>query len=361
MDISLVDIQNIPPQYDTPTLNEKNGSMNESNEEFIDRMFKHVSSETISCRKKSHVNSCIDTPINKYSKVQDSREGFYELELINLYKERIKFLEGEMKNKDKMIDKLMINISQLTNTIMQQNTSKSEEILSTDSSKKLILVKDKQNSLKENLTKDDSISTKENNKDTNDLDSQLKKVREEHHEKFIQHNNSNDSHDNVAEKKKLLLIGDSMLNGINEKALTNDKIKVNMKYFSGAKINDIYSRLDELLEEKPNIVVIHVGTNNAPHMASNKVIDELLKMKHRVERTLPSTKVVISSLITRSDDGKANLTIKKVNRHLNQLKINVMDNENITHQDLGKKGLHLSKFGKVKFERNLINKMSEFS
>ena len=43
---------------------------------------------------------------------------------------------------------------------------------------------------------------------------------------------------------------------------------------------------------------------------------------------------------------------------MKQLKIDIMDNGNITTQDLGKKGLHLSKNGKLKLSKNVLNKLS---
>lgn len=361
MENSIFDIE-VMPQFETPTLKEGNGDMDESSEEYIDRMFKQVSSENVFCRGlKTNVRNYIDISVQNHLKVHNSKESFYESELIKQYKERIEFLEREMKNKDNVIDKLMQNISQFTKGMIQQNISISKKEISTrDASRKVNLEKSKQSFSNDILTKDDIKEAKENDKNINELEIQLKNVRHEYHERFIKQNNSNDTSD-VVRKKQLLLIGDSMLNGINEKSLLNKNVEVNMKYFSGAKIKDLNNRLDTLLEEKPDIVVMHVGTNNTPHMASNEDTDELLQLKHRIERTLPNTEVIISSLITRSDDGKANITIKKVNRHLNQLKINIMDNDNITHQDLGKKGLHLSKFGKAKFAKNLINKMKEIS
>jgi len=60
-------------------------------------------------------------------------------------------------------------------------------------------------------------------------------------------------------------------------------MKVNIKYFSGAKINYVDSKLDKLLESKPEFV----------NMTSNQTINELLILKHCIEKTLPSSKVVI--------------------------------------------------------------------
>ena len=60
-------------------------------------------------------------------------------------------------------------------------------------------------------------------------------------------------------------------------------------------------------------------------------------------------------LTPRLDNGKANLSIKHFNDHLKQLNVEIMANTNITPNDLGKKGLHLSKGGKGKLASNIVN------
>ena len=90
-------------------------------------------------------------------------------------------------------------------------------------------------------------------------------------------------------------------------------------------------------------------------MTSNEIVDEILTLKSEIVKIHNVCRVIISTPITRTDDGKAALTIRKVNSHFKQLKVEVIDNSNITAQDLGKKGLHLSKKGKSKLSKNLMN------
>ena len=148
-----------------------------------------------------------------------------------------------------------------------------------------------------------------------------------------------------------------MLNGIDDSRIKDEKFGVEIKYFSGAKVNDIAKRADDIVKKKPDCLILHVGTNNAPNMASNEIIDEILSLKLRLEKETPSTKIIISSPTVRTDHGKASLTVRNFNKHLKQLKIEIIDNENISNKDLGKKGLHLSKNGKIKFAKNLKSKL----
>ena len=43
---------------------------------------------------------------------------------------------------------------------------------------------------------------------------------------------------------------------------------------------------------------------------------KLLDLKKLIENTLPESNVIISNLITRTDNGKASLTVIKTNEHL---------------------------------------------
>ena len=150
-----------------------------------------------------------------------------------------------------------------------------------------------------------------------------------------------------------------MFNGIHEKDLCKDGNLVKIRYFSGAKISDIREQIPTLLKRNQDVVVLHVGTNDAPKTTSNAIVDGLLTLKADIMKIQPKCKVILSTPTIRSDNGKADLTIRKTNKHLKELKIEIVDNSNITFKDLGKKGLHLSNVGKSKLCRNLINKLKE--
>ena len=122
-------------------------------------------------------------------------------------------------------------------------------------------------------------------------------------------------------------------------------------------MNDIAKNTDVIVNKKPDCLILHIGTNNAPNMASNEIIDEILSLKQRLEKETPTTKIVISAPTIRTDHGKAGLTVRNFNKHLKQLNIEVIDNWNVTNKDLGKKGLHLSKNGKIKLAKNLKSKL----
>ena len=63
---------------------------------------------------------------------------------------------------------------------------------------------------------------------------------------------------------------------------------------------------------------------------------------------------VNGTLAHRYDDAKAQLTVTKVNELLMKLEIPLIENQNITCNQLGKKGLHLNQHGIGKLAINFI-------
>ena len=80
-----------------------------------------------------------------------------------------------------------------------------------------------------------------------------------------------------------------------------------------------------------------------------------------IENTLPESNVIISNLITRTENGKASLTVIKINEHLHGLKMDIIDNGNITLDELNKGGLHLNPRGLGKLAINFIRKIKKFA
>ena len=74
-----------------------------------------------------------------------------------------------------------------------------------------------------------------------------------------------------------------------------------------------------------------------------------------MEDRIPSCQVVISCLIRRSDNVKANKTAEKVNNFIKLAKLKFIDNTNITDKHLGRRGLHLNQNGNIIFAKNLLN------
>ena len=85
-----------------------------------------------------------------------------------------------------------------------------------------------------------------------------------------------------------------------------------------------------------------------------------MKLKTLIKETLPETEVTFSKPTIRSDNGKAALTVRNLYGHLLDLKMDILDNRNITSKHLGRKGLHLNKAGSTRLTKNIIHKLRKF-
>ncbi len=160
-------------------------------------------------------------------------------------------------------------------------------------------------------------------------------------------------------KGTVLIMGDSMLYGIDEKKISkNGTVKV--RCFSGSTITDLQKfYMQPLLTKKPSKVILHVGTNDAVNKeaTADKILDALLDLKKEIETTLPECTVVLSTPMKRMDNGAAGKIIEALNKKILSLGLNIVNNENISANDIGRRGLHLNNRGVSKFASNLVAKL----
>ena len=107
------------------------------------------------------------------------------------------------------------------------------------------------------------------------------------------------------------IIGDSMVNGIDEKKLQKHG-NVKVFYFPGARINDTNHHLMPIIAKQPDYLILHVGTNDAITNTSRKLIDDLLMLKSNILKQLSNCRVIVSKPTIRIDHRKANLTPRNV-------------------------------------------------
>ena len=158
-------------------------------------------------------------------------------------------------------------------------------------------------------------------------------------------------------KRTTLIAGDSMLHEIDENRLSGGKPNsVKVRIFR-AIIDDMKDFLKPYLKCLRTNIIFHVGTNNSINDSSSVILNNLLSLKNFIHTELPESNVILSNIIDRSDNGIARLKISNFNKYLNSLKINIIDNGNISSQHLNDSGLHLNRHGKGKLAMNLIKKL----
>ena len=82
--------------------------------------------------------------------------------------------------------------------------------------------------------------------------------------------------------------------------------------------------------------------------------------KCNILKQLPNCRVIVSKPTLRIDYGKANLTLRNVDKYLENLNLECIKNGSISVQDRGRKGLHLNSNGKGRFAFNFLNQIWKF-
>ena len=100
-------------------------------------------------------------------------------------------------------------------------------------------------------------------------------------------------------KKKIVLTGDTMVNGISEKGL-NVNQKTNIVNFPGGTSKKILEKLDEIINEQPDDLIFHVESNDYNDLTNNvNLLINVKKIFNKVSKESPSTSIAFSSTINR--------------------------------------------------------------
>ena len=145
----------------------------------------------------------------------------------------------------------------------------------------------------------------------------------------------------VWRKGTCAIVGDSMLNGIDERRISKahpDKVR----FFLGARIMDMYHYLIPILEKEPEHLILHVGTNNAVDSSHQQLANDLLALKQFIEEELQNCNVFLS---LKRNNQKASAPVNLVNKQLSQLNIDIIENKNMSKKHLGRHRLHLTNHG----------------
>ena len=160
-------------------------------------------------------------------------------------------------------------------------------------------------------------------------------------------------------KDTVLIVGDSMISNINENTLSR-RYQTKVRSFQGSTIKDLHDYIKPLLKKKPDKIVLVIGTND---MVNEKLPDILKSLKSLIDQileALPDCDVVVSEVIVRSDNASLNGKITNFNKALKTMNVDILRQQNITKNHLGKRGLHLNFSGNLQFARNLIEKIRLF-
>ena len=100
---------------------------------------------------------------------------------------------------------------------------------------------------------------------------------------------SADKEDHVWKSGTVIIMGDSMLHGIDEKKMGKNGF-VKVRCTPGSTISDFqWHYMQPLISKTPSTVIMHVGTTDAgiKKATADKIIDNLLDLKKEIDNKLP--------------------------------------------------------------------------
>ena len=135
-----------------------------------------------------------------------------------------------------------------------------------------------------------------------------------------------------------------------------------MRSFSGATTIDLEDYLKPLLRKKPVKIILVVGTNDTKHRPVADILKNIKRLTEQISESLPDCHIVISEIIKRQmknfNENQAIATkIAEFNKSLKSMKVIVLQQQSISVDRLGRKGLHLNAQGNYQLTKNLNEKI----
>ena len=167
-------------------------------------------------------------------------------------------------------------------------------------------------------------------------------------------------------KKKVFIIGDSMIKKVDGYLLTNSikhKYLVKVRPFLAAKTVHMFDYVKPIQRDfDPDAYILHIGTND---LTTDKKPDEICSEISRLVKVLKinKNKIVISAIVPRGD--ACNTKVEKVNSLLKEFCENngidlILHVNIIVKRHLNKGRLHLNDTGISRFVRNFRDFLNIF-
>ena len=103
----------------------------------------------------------------------------------------------------------------------------------------------------------------------------------------------------------------------------------------------------------PDKIILHVGTDNVPHIKADEMLEELGKLKSLIWEMLPSVKIILSAPTIRVDIHNANENNIDFIKLLETNDSLLIKHPNIKENHLDRYGLHLNHDGTRVLAKNL--------
>ena len=129
--------------------------------------------------------------------------------------------------------------------------------------------------------------------------------------------------------------------------------------FSDCSTRDMFDYIIPTINRKPDQLIVHAGANSLRDRPNpTECAGEIIDLANSIRDSLRTTELVLSALITRSDDVERERQVDEVNKilrqHCDKKRWNILEHSSITKRHLNRSGLHLNKVGTTHLACNLI-------
>ena len=157
-----------------------------------------------------------------------------------------------------------------------------------------------------------------------------------------------------------------MVSNINEKTLSR-KFHMKVRSFPGANTRDLQDYVKPLIRKRPEKIIIVIGTNDIERKPVTEILRSIKLVMDMILEKLPDCHLVISEIIRRADSrlndaelAKLNGKINTFNQSLKKMNVDILRQQNIIQDHLGRDGLHLNFNGNRQLALNIIEKLRSF-
>ena len=149
-----------------------------------------------------------------------------------------------------------------------------------------------------------------------------------------------------------------MLKHVKGYKLSSKDNKCVVKTFPGARTSCMEHYVVPTLNQQPDAVIIHCGTNDLKTKKPDEVCQNIIDLAKNISCSSENASVIVSGIVPRGDDLNENAI--KVNclleKHCNDCNIGFINNGNIDpRRHLNNSRLHLNVNGTLELEKNLRN------
>lgn len=163
--------------------------------------------------------------------------------------------------------------------------------------------------------------------------------------------------ESLTSAKTTVILGDSIIQNLQGYKLGKEiNQRVVVKSFSGATTQDMKSYIQPTIDNAPDRICLHIGTNDLKSKAPNDIANAIVDLAKTIQSTC-GAEVVLSELTTRKDAHKE--SVKSVNKLLikysKQHHWSLVRHSNISEKVLNRGGLHLTKQGNELLYKNFAS------